>query len=513
MPVTASASGAMPWRAIVHYLSTVVILSAYGAAVCPFLETLTPGQLSSPIAVAVLLQYALRHPLRRRLVDGVRPEKRIRNAFLTEYGLYLASGTAMMVFNTVVYGFPFESGAKLVVGMASLGFFAAVDLALQQERALISEVQASGRHLELDARYFPVSAKLGLFAAVTVVLVVLVVFLVISKDLLWLAKVGESVTMQEAQRAILAEVLFVAAVTLAHVFNAIRSYARNLRCFFDNENGVLDRAMQGDLDGWVPVSSNDEFGIMARHTNAMIQGLRERNEALQRTQDVTILSLASLAETRDNETGAHILRTQRYVRALARQLENHPRFTHVLDAEAIDLMYKSAPLHDVGKVGIPDAILLKPGKLTDEEWQVMRTHPQLGADALAVAEAELGGNSFLRYAGEISLTHHEKWDGSGYPRGLSGEAIPVSGRLMAVADVYDALISERVYKAAWPHEKAAAHIVESAGTHFDPDVVAAFEAVETEFKEIAQAFSDAAYAEAAERVEEAPQAGKLMPAE
>jgi len=155
----------------------------------------------------------------------------------------------------------------------------------------------------------------------------------------------------------------------------------------------------------------------------------------------------------------------------------------------IDLIYKSAPLHDSGKVGIPDAILLKPGRLTDEEFEIMKQHSLIGADALKSAQAVLGTNSFLTVACEIMETHHEKWDGSGYPHGLKGDQIPISGRLMAMADVYDALVSERVYKAAFSHEKARSIIVEGKGLHFDPDVVDAFLELETVFQEIADKFS------------------------
>ena len=156
----------------------------------------------------------------------------------------------------------------------------------------------------------------------------------------------------------------------------------------------------------------------------------------------------------------------------------------------MDLLYKSAPLHDVGKVGIPDSILLKPGKLTDEEFMIMKTHAQLGADSLAVAEARLGSNSFLRYARGIAASHHEKWDGSGYPQGLKGDAIPLSARLMALADVYDALISKRVYKPAFDHDKAKSIILDGEGSHFDPRVVAAFISCEGEFTEIAAEYKD-----------------------
>jgi len=219
--------------------------------------------------------------------------------------------------------------------------------------------------------------------------------------------------------------------------------------------------------------------------------IAERTRDLQRVQDVTIRALASLAETRDNETGNHIRRTQHYVRALALHLRKDPRFAPQLDDETIDLLYKSAPLHDIGKVGIPDAILLKPGKLTDDEFAIMKTHAQLGHDAIFVAdEGEHEEIAFLRIAREIAHGHHEKWDGSGYPRGLSGESIPLSARLMAMADVYDALISKRIYKPAFPHAKAAGIIREGRGSHFDPALVDAFDALEREFQDISERYKD-----------------------
>jgi len=217
----------------------------------------------------------------------------------------------------------------------------------------------------------------------------------------------------------------------------------------------------------------------------------KRTREVQMIQDVTIVAMASLAETRDNETGNHIRRTQNYVRVLAKQMQTHPRFRDVLTDETIELLYKSAPLHDIGKVGIPDRILLKPGKLTPEEFEIMKTHTTLGRDAILAAEARLDvSNTFLSLAREIAYSHQEKWDGSGYPEGLSGDDIPVSARLMAVADVYDALISRRVYKAPLSHDDAVAVIVEGSGSHFDPDLVAGFVELESEFRAIAQQFSD-----------------------
>src|SRR5262249_19293725 len=217
-----------------------------------------------------------------------------------------------------------------------------------------------------------------------------------------------------------------------------------------------------------------------------------RTREVQVIQDVTIAAMGSLAETRDNETGNHIRRTQNYVKVLAAKLKENPKFAAALDAATIEMYYKSAPLHDIGKVGIPDSILLKPGKLTPEEFEIMKTHTTLGRDAILAAEKSLDApSSFLRYAREIAYSHQEKWDGSGYPEGMVGPLIPLSARLMAVADVYDALISKRVYKPAMPHEKAVQIIREGRGKHFDPDIVDTFLEIADEFRTIAAAFQDA----------------------
>jgi putative two-component system response regulator len=222
-----------------------------------------------------------------------------------------------------------------------------------------------------------------------------------------------------------------------------------------------------------------------------------RGRELGAIQDVTILAMASLAETRDNDTGNHIRRTQHYIRVLANRLREHPRFSGLLDQQAIDLLFKSAPLHDIGKVGIPDRILLKPGRLDAAEFEIMKTHCQLGRDAIAHAEQRLGTEvGFLRFAKEIAYGHQEKWDGSGYPEGLAGDAIPVAARLMAVADVYDALISRRVYKAPMSHEQALAIIGEGRGSHFDPDVVQACLDMAERFRAIALQYADGDQADA-----------------
>ncbi len=223
----------------------------------------------------------------------------------------------------------------------------------------------------------------------------------------------------------------------------------------------------------------------------LITEVELRTREIVALQDVTIHTMASLAETRDSETGNHIRRTAHYVKTLAEKLRTHPRFAAFLTDETIEMLFKSAPLHDIGKVGIPDRILLKPGRFEPYEMEIMKTHTTLGRDAIMTAERELGVEvGFLKYAKEIAYGHQEKWDGSGYPQGLAGDAIPISARLMAVADVYDALISRRVYKEGMSHEQAVAIITAGRGQHFDPDMVDAFLALQDEFIAIARRYAD-----------------------
>jgi adenylate cyclase len=220
------------------------------------------------------------------------------------------------------------------------------------------------------------------------------------------------------------------------------------------------------------------------------QRVKERTRELAMVQEATIESMSSLTETRDPDTGEHIRRTQNYIRLLAEGLKSRPRFSPFLDKETIDLLYKSAPLHDIGKVGVSDRILLKPGRLTEQEFEEMKQHTIYGRNTILAAERKLGNTSFLRIAREIAYTHHERWDGSGYPEGLKGEQIPIPGRLMALVDTYDALTSKRVYKSKIPHEKAVEIITEEKGSHFDPEVVDAFLKLKENFQEIASIYAD-----------------------
>lgn len=223
--------------------------------------------------------------------------------------------------------------------------------------------------------------------------------------------------------------------------------------------------------------------------------------------DVSLTALAMLAEKRDNETGNHLHRTQAYVEALMLRLTDNPRFRDHLKAYQRALIVKATPLHDIGKVGIPDQILLKPGRLTVEEFEVMKTHARIGADAIEDAIVRVLGEDldlfrsmrtespldFLDMARQIALSHHERWDGTGYPQGLKGDAITVGARLMALADVFDALICRRHYKEPLPMHEVVRIIAEQRGKHFDPDIVDAFMGLQQEFAQIARRFPDAIY--------------------
>lgn len=208
------------------------------------------------------------------------------------------------------------------------------------------------------------------------------------------------------------------------------------------------------------------------------------------TREMVIFALAKLAESRDPETGLHLERVQRYARRLAEAMVDAESHSEEIDHDFIRLIYQTSPLHDIGKVGIPDRILLKPGRLTDDEFEMMKRHTTLGAETLEAALANFPQARFLRVARDIALSHHERWDGSGYPHGLVGEAIPLAARLVAVADVYDALTSRRVYKQAIPHEAAREILVKGAGAHFDPRVIEAFLSVESDFIRIRERFSE-----------------------
>ena len=215
------------------------------------------------------------------------------------------------------------------------------------------------------------------------------------------------------------------------------------------------------------------------------------NKKVEQTESHFLASLKALAKARDNETGKHIIRTQRYVFALAQRLRTQGHYLDSLSDHSIEALVRAAPLHDIGKIGIPDEILLKDGSLSDDEWTVMKTHTLIGESVLDVAEIERDHDSgVISKAIKIAGSHHERWDGTGYPRGIAGEAIPLEARIMSLADMYDALVSARPYKNAWSHDRAVGEIISKRGKQFDPLIVEAFMYEQEVFKDIAQTYRD-----------------------
>lgn len=471
----------------VHYLMAFFVITLYGGQVCPFIESLTLIAWASETVVIFSLTFAVNALfLRRVLKDG--PVGKSDLVMKSNFVIFLLGGMAAWAYNCLVHGFPIESGLKLIVGWLTIAFFISLDTALTNRQEVIHYLAKTGQHLKISDSYASLTQKFITFAVLMIFFVLGSTFLVVVKDLDWILHTELSTI--DATISVLKEFAFIFGVYIAYATRIAMSFSKNLKAYLCYQNTAMAAVVSGDLEASVPISSKDEFGQMAKFTNEMISSLKDRTEALQLTQDVSILSLASLAETRDNETGSHIMRTQRYVRELAYALRKYPEMADQLTDDVINLMYKSAPLHDIGKVGIPDNILLKPGKLTEEEFKIMKRHPYYGKKALDTAGAILGKNSFLRLAEEISYTHHEKWDGTGYPRQLKGDDIPLSGRIMALADVYDALICKRVYKPALSHDKAKEIILAGRGSHFDPRVVDAFLEIEEKFVEIATKYSD-----------------------
>lgn len=226
------------------------------------------------------------------------------------------------------------------------------------------------------------------------------------------------------------------------------------------------------------------------YNQTLEERVKSQIKEISASQYATIFALAKLAQSRDPETGEHLLRMREYAKALSVQLAKTEKYKQRIDDAFIENIYVAAPLHDIGKVGIPDRILQKPGRLTEDEFAIMKTHAAIGAETLKEVKLQYPNNGFIKAGIEVAECHHEKWDGSGYPKGLRGEEIPLTARIVTLGDVYDALTSERVYKEAFSHEKAKAMIMEGNGKHFDPEVVDAFVSIEDEFVAISEKYKD-----------------------
>jgi len=470
-------------RALAHHLAALLVLGVYATKVCPVLDGLPPSALWSALAAVLGLQLMVAARLGCRLPRLAPARHRTTAVFIFELALFSLGGGLMAWFNQAVFGSPYENGLKLLVGFVVLGVFAGLDRAL---------ARAGGTGGDGRGGLLPdsLAGRLGIVAAGLLGLAALMIMAVVSRDVGWVAAQAPAIDISAAIRAVALDVGFVLVVFAGHLVNLSRALGRLIGRRIECQAAVLEAVAQGDLELRVAPRGHDELARLGRHIDGMIESVAHRQHELERSQAAIISSLISLASVRDQETGGHLRRTQHYVRLLALELARVPEYASRLDGPTIAMMFRAAPLHDIGKVGIPDSILLKPGPLTPAEFRAMQRHTLLGDRALEATVKEIGANRFLDLARKIVRWHHERWDGRGYPDGLAGPAIPLASRLMAVADTYDALISRRVYKPPMPHAEARAIILGERGRAFDPAVVDAFIAREDAFRAIAERFKD-----------------------
>lgn len=466
------------------YAIAAVVFGTYGGRVCPFLETLTTQEILFHVGVTFGALFLVRHFLLNN--HSLLEEQRQAQLDAT---LFFMGSVPLAIFYNVQYDFGLDSNLKVLFGMTLFGFFSGLILQLVSKIEKFDQLtQTEQYHFELSGERQSMVKQMIMMICMLLITLTTMLTMVAVKDIFWLEHNPERVLDGSGTISVIKEFIYLSIVLGAYVVTILVLWTKLMRKVLLSQECSLLEVAQGNISKRLPIFEHNELGSMASLTNKMLDSLQSTQDEVKTTRDVAIVSLSALAESRDNETGAHILRTQEYIRALANYLCKFDKHKALLTPNYIELLYKSAPLHDVGKVGIPDNILLKPGKLTDEEFKTMKRHPEIGAKALSIAEKHLGSNSFLQLAKEIALTHHEKWDGNGYPKGLKGDEIPLSGRLMALADVYDALISERVYKKAFSHEKAKSIILEGKGSHFDPELVDAFLTIEQEFVDIADKY-------------------------
>lgn len=466
-------------RPALHYLAGVVVFTSYGNLICPFLDTLPTAVLALHTATVFIFLYFC------RLV--VRAIKHSEPCFSSNVTIFALGGIGFALWYAALYGFPFENSLKVAFGLTLIGMVISLDLSISCTRF---KMKQQSREETGAPHYQSLSAQMGLTVIFLVVMLTTLLGLVVAKEV---SLVNTALPESAAEKitAILKAFFFVAMVVIGYIIVIAKNSAGLVNEQVERQRSALALAANGNFNHPVTVGDAGELSDIAFHTNQMFQKLNERFTEISLTRDITITGISALAALRENPSPAHILRKQAYVKTLAYELKKQDRFADFLTDETIDLLQSATPLYDIGKLAIADAIFLKPGKLHDDEYAVMKAHAQLGADALSLPNDNIESSRFLRFAQEMAASHHEQWDGSGYPKGLSGEEIPFPARLVALADVYDALISTRVYRAALHHEQARTIVIEGRGRHFDPDVVDAFLATERIFQNIAERYQDA----------------------
>jgi HD-GYP domain-containing protein (c-di-GMP phosphodiesterase class II) len=470
-----------PWRALLaHHLVAAVVLTLYGRHVCSYAEglplatwlaVLVSAQLLSIGARALLLPHALAE-------HAAAP----RRLFTLDWVIFAATGALVGAVNTLALGLPPASGLKLAIGCWLYGFFVAAETALGLAAARFSTADDAGFDPRVGFR--PLWQRLVASAALVIGGMGIIVFLL----LLRLVELRDEGALQSDAfvTAVALEMAVAVAVAMVLSVRLVKIAAGVIGLALAQQVSTLRAVGDGRLDSAARIGTADEIGLVSLELNALVRRLADRTVRLAAAEAATVRALVTVAAVRDSDTGRHLDRTQAFVRLLCERLVARG----ALAAEAAESIIAAAPLHDIGKVGVPDAVLNKPGRLSDEEMAVMRTHVAQGEAAIARALAETGPVPLLVTAEALIAGHHERWDGKGYPRGLAGEAIPFAGRIMAIADVYDALRSPRVYKPPFSREDARRLILEGAGTQFDPALVADFSALEPAFDRIATEMAD-----------------------
>ncbi|MBT3416242.1 MAG: HD domain-containing protein [Nitrospina sp.] len=463
-------------RVTVHYIFSIVALAFYGEKVCPLLETIGKLEWSLRLVVVFTVLFLIRPLLVKSIVLKTVWQKQSQFQFLLELALFVVGALALGWYNSFENDASLGNNAKVYLGCTMFGFFIACDMALERQKLIAEDPDLVTGNIESAKVTFPITAKLTAVAVFSLIFMTSIMFLVFLKDLYWFIDLGQD-NYGQGSFFFLQELLFVGSVILAEMVNLIVSFCRNLKQFFHNQNASMEAVSNGNLDQHVMISSQDEFSVMGHYTNWMIEMLKKRNRELEKARREIVVRLGRAAEYRDNETGMHVIRMSNYSAALARAAK--------LPEEQCDLILQASPMHDVGKIGIRDSILLKPGKLDDEEWVNMKTHVNIGVSILSGGDSQI-----IQLAQEIAATHHEKYDGTGYPNGLKGEGISIAGRIVPVCDVFDALTSVRPYKEAWTVEDAIELLKREKGKHFDPDLVDKFISILPEILEIRARYSE-----------------------
>lgn len=475
-------------RSAAHHLVFSVFVTIYGYSVCNFINGLQVALWAATLVPVGVAQWLLRNIVAGRIALTA-PASRPRLAFFSELGVFVLGGAVIGIVNTVLHGFPAGSGMKAMLGFVTIGIFAGVDQAFVQTRIRFEQ---GGMVASRDMVRSPFSIRLGLSIGVVVALVLGIASLLVLRGI-------EDGAFSDISgfRRLAIEFAFVFGVIVCYVANVARGAEKLFAKAISEQVQTLSDARDGKARRRATVGTQDEIGFVSGEINHLLDELDRAYEATTRTNDAIMKALIGLAGARDNETGGHLQRTQGYVGLLCEQLSLDPDLAPTLTPQAISDIIGAAPLHDIGKVAVPDRVLLKPGRLTPDEYDMMKTHVAHGLAVIDKVIADVGITPYLAAARDVIAGHHEHWNGAGYPFGKKGTDIPLAGRVMALADVYDALRSARVYKPAISHAEARQILIDCAGTQFDPMVVAAFLVVEPQFERIASNFAKVEQAEAA----------------